>query len=104
MRLLGNILAVDSLPLLSDLSLAARRPKRSKRRRIPVANHIGVVCGFFVIARSGGQNRAGRVPRLRGGASFKIFGLDNLLHHSRGMIDREEVSGCSQFPAKQEQA
>jgi hypothetical protein len=29
MRLLGNILVVDQLPLLSDLSRSARRPKRS---------------------------------------------------------------------------
>ena len=77
------------------MSLAARGPKRSERRRIPVVNHIGLVCGLFVIARSGGQNRARTRPRLRGGASFEIFGLDNLLHHSRGMIDREEVSRFS---------
>src|SRR5271165_5723627 len=35
MRLLGNILVVDPLPLLSDLSLAARRPKRSSGAACP---------------------------------------------------------------------
>ena len=74
MRLLGNILAVDSLPLLSDVPLAARRPKRSRRRRIPVVNHIGLVCGFFVSARSGARTEQEHVPQATGVPRFEIPG------------------------------
>jgi hypothetical protein len=90
MRLLGNILAVDSLLLLSDLSLAAPRPKRSSRRRRHVVNHIDSFAAFLS-SRSSGENRAGtHLAGFRGGLSLgKYQAADNLPRHSRGMIAME---------------
>ena len=65
MRLLGNILAVDPLPLLSDLSLAVRRPKRSKGAARPQLYQL--VCGFFAVERDDGESYSDVILRLAKG-------------------------------------